>query len=113
MYKSGKRNGFSSAGKVTGSLDKFGIENSVEHYLGHYRLVQSLEEAFNLFLDDGLKGKVSIANYVSGKLVLFCNDATSASILRYTTMDYIDKLKQNKLFEDIEAIKIRVKIKNT
>ena len=113
MYNSGKRSGFSSAGKVTGSLGKFGIENPVEHYLGHYRLVQSLEDAFNLVLEDGLKGKVSIANYVSGKLVLFCNDATSASILRYTAIDYIDKLKENKLFEDIEEIKIRVKIKNT
>ncbi len=113
MKYNGKRSGFGNIGKITGSLGDHGMDKSVEHYLGYYLIAQKLEKVFKQVLDVALQDKVSIASYEEGKLGVFCNDATSASILRYASNDYIKKLQDYPMFENINAIQVRVKIKNT
>lgn len=111
MSYSGKRNGFINISKSTGSLGEFGIDNPVEHYLGYYLVVQKLEKVFKQILDAELQDKVNIASYAAGNLGVFCDDATSATVMRYATNNYINKLKEYSLFKEIKSIKVRVKTK--
>lgn len=112
MFYKGKRRGFADIGSTTGSLEGLNIDDSIEDYLRYHKVVEGLEEVFNQVLDVELQGKVSIASYAQGCLGVFCDDATSASVMRYAANDYIARLKDYSVFSEIKAIKVRVKNKS-
>lgn len=112
MFYKGKRSGFAEVKSTKGSLEGLNIDDSVENYLGYYKVAQRLEEAFKQVLEVELQEKISIASYKEGCLGVFCDDATSASVIRYAANDYVERLKDQQIFSDIQSIKVRVKNKN-
>ena len=107
MFYKGKRSGLLPLAQSNRSY----TANKQHDLLRHHKIMQQLEEIFHQVIPAELRSSVTLAQYKNGELSAFCNNAASASSIKYSADEYIQLLRQYPQFRDLERIQVHIQVR--
>ena len=107
MFYKGKRSGLLTLAQSNRSY----TANKQDDLLRHHKIMQQLEEIFHQIIPAEFRSSATLAQYKNGELSVFCNNAASASSIKYSADEYIQLLRQYPQFRDLESIQVRIQVK--